>query len=192
MSKTILLILIFISFNSCKKPLNYKFSNLKNLNLNCSQIKSNLVKEAYYSFREDLVTYAIKNNKTDSKNLPLSLALFIVNGALGEADFKNIASNHTKIIVSKLAKENQLWNNDKSLNYHSIFITCLINNIKNTEIKNAILLYREGRFNKEELVEIYRVNIREANTDSHFAMFITFESYYQYLNKLDLTNYGSP
>jgi len=179
------LILIFSTFYSCSKSIEYKFLNKEKLSTNCDEINSDLTNEAYYSFREDIAEYAKNNVKTERIEYQYSLALFIVNGASGEADYKNIISAHTQQILKLLQQENQLWNNDNSLNYHSNYINCLIENIKNSEIKNAILFYRDKKLSKNELVEIYRLNIRETATDTHFAMFIAFESYYQFLNKLE-------
>lgn len=186
MSKFILFTFIIVTFYSCSKPLKYKFLDKEKLTIKCNEMDANLAREAYYSFREDIANYAKNNRQTESLKYQYSLALYIVNGASGLADYNEIASNHTKDIVTILAQENQLWNNDKSLNYKSNYISCLIGNIKNTEVKNAIIFYSNGKLNNKELVDIYRLNIRDMSNDPHFAMFIAFESYYQFLNKLEL------
>ncbi|MCF6307858.1 MAG: hypothetical protein L3J09_07875 [Flavobacteriaceae bacterium] len=185
MNKFILFTFIITTLFSCSKPLEYKFLDKDKLATNCNEIDVNLVHEVYYSFREDIANYAEKNKQTENLKYQHSLALYIVNGVSGQANYKNIVSKHTKNIVKILAKENQLWNKDKSLNYKSTYINCLIDNIKNNEVKNAILFYRDDKLSKNELVEIYRLNIRDVKTDDHFAMFIAFESYYQFLNKLE-------
>ncbi|MFK5981932.1 MAG: hypothetical protein QM499_03375 [Flavobacteriaceae bacterium] len=188
MSKIILFTLIITTFYSCSKPLKYQFLDKEKLTIKCNEMDANLAREVYYSFREDIANYAKNNGQTENLKHQYSLALYIVNGASGVADYENITSNHTRDIVKILAQENQLWNNDKSLNYKSDYISCLIENIKNTEVKNAILFFSDGKLNRKELVDIYRLNIRDMSTDTHFAMFIAFESYYQFLNKLELKN----
>lgn len=185
MNKFILFTFIITTLFSCSKPLEYKFLNNDKLTTNCNELDINLAHEAYYSFKEDIANYAKNNGQTESLKYQYSLAIYIVDGSSGQANYKNIVSNHTKNIVTILAKENQLWNKDKSLNYKSSYINCLIDNIKNSEVKNAILFYRDDKLSKNELVEIYRLNIRDVKTDDHFAMFIAFESYYQFLNKLE-------
>ena len=186
MSKFILFTFIITTFYSCTKPLEYQFLDKEKLTIKCNEIDANLAHEVYYSFREDIANYAKNNGRTESLRYQYSIALYIVNGASGLANYKDITSNHTKDISAILAQENQLWNTDNSLNYKSTYINCLINNIKNTEVKNAILFYSNGKLTKNELVEIYRLNIRDMSTDVHFAMFIAFESYYQFLNQLEL------
>lgn len=188
MSKFILYIFITTTLYSCSKPLKYKFLDKEKLAIKCNEMNPNLTREVYYSFREDIANYAKNSGQIENLNYQYCFALYIVNGASGVANYKDIASNHTIDIATILAQENQIWNNDKSLNYKSNYISCLIKNIKNIEVKNAILFYSDGKLNKNELVEIYRLNIRDMSTDPHFATFIAFESYYQFLNKLEFKN----
>ena len=191
MKKLFLLISFIGTFIGCSEPFPYKYNESKQL-INCKGLDNELAHEAYYSFREDIALYAFKNHFTNNKkDYNLSLGYFIYNGAAGIADFENIVSPHTLAVLEKLKQNDQLWDgNSKNSNtdYHSEFIDCLIQNIKNTELKETILSLRgTNSLSPKILSEKYRVMINEANDDEYFAMFIAFETYYQYLYSIDFS-----
>lgn len=186
------LFVLFISMlllAGCKEPLEYKFQD-KEFDIDCLGLDSKLVKEAYYSFRNDLAEYAMNNMvEIDHYDYSFSLALFVFKGAEGTAEYKKIASPHTINILNKLKKERQVWDlqSDKSnLNYHSEFIDCLIEGIKNDEVKHAIIAFREvNTQSPKSFAELYRASIGDAEKDIHFATFLAFEIYYQYLYDIE-------
>jgi len=189
MKKIFLLLISVLTILSCKEPIEYKYQE-RELGIECSGLDSNLAKEAYFSFRNDLAEYTMKNMvKIDYHNYPFSMALFVFKGAEGTADYKNIVSPHTLKILNELKKETQLWDlqSDKSnLNYHSEFISCLIEGIQNDEIREAILSFREvNSQNPKSFAELYRTSIVDADKDMYFATFLTFEIYYQYIYDLE-------
>lgn len=186
MTKYSLLLLILFLTISCSKTLDYKYQD-KNLNINCKEIDLDLAKEAYFSFREDLAIYS-KNNDLNigRKDYQYSLAAFIYNGASGDADYYAIASPHTLAILEKLRQDKNIWIdiNTGELNYNSEFLSCLINNIVNDDIKTPLNSLKEvNGIHTYSLAENYRKNISEAETDNHLAMFLAFEAYYKYLSQ---------
>ncbi len=186
MKKYFFLFVAITSLYSCEKPLDYKYQDKKQINI-CQGIDINLANEAYYSFRQDIAEYALKSNQTEYLDYQFSLALYIFNGAAGKADYKAIASQHSLDILEKLKQEGQIWENPSTgeLNYHSEFISCLIENIQKEEIRSALLSLREiNSINKVSLAEDYRTTIIKAETDKAYAMFIAFETYYKYLSKI--------
>jgi len=189
MKKLFILLISILALTSCKEPIEYKYQD-RELGIECTGLDSKLVKEAYYSFRNDLAEYTRKNMaKIDNLNYPFSLALYVFKGAEGTADYKNIVSPHTIKILNELKKETQLWDlqSDKSnLNYHSELINCLIEGIQNDEVKQAILSFREvNSQNPKSFAELYRTSIVGTNKDMHFATFLAFEIYYQYLYDIE-------
>jgi hypothetical protein len=184
-----LLLVSLLIVVGCKEPIEYKYQD-RELGIDCPGLDSKLAQEAYYSFRDDLAEYTMKNMvEIDHHNYPFSLALFVFKGAEGTADFKNIISPHTIKILDELKKETQLWDlqSDKSnLNYHSEFINCLIEGIKNDEVREAILSFRDVQAqNPKTFAELYRIRIVDADKDNYFTTFLAFEIYYQYLYDIE-------
>jgi len=191
MKNIFFLIVVIATFTGCSKPFPYKYQDSKQI-IECKGLDNDLAHEAYYSFREDIALYAYKNHFTNhKKDYNLSLGYFIYNGAAGIADFKNIVSPHTLTVLEKLKQNDQLWESNSKIsntNYHSEFIDCLIQNIKNSELKETILSLRgTNSLSPKILSEKYRILINEANDDEYFAMFIAFETYYQYLYDIDFS-----
>jgi len=187
MKKYIFILITILIFSSCEKPLEYKYQDREPI-LICSGIDAKLANEAYYSFREDLAEYAIKTvPQIDYLDYQYSLALHIFYGASGTADYKAIASKHSLALFEKLKKEKQIWVNAETgeLNYHSEFINCLIENIQNKNLSQALLSLREvNSISTFPMAEDYRVSVKNAETDKAYAMFLAFESYYKYFSKI--------
>jgi len=191
MKHIFLLTVVAIVFTGCSEPFPYKYKESPRV-IDCKGLDNDLAHEAYYSFRDDIAAYAFKKHFTTNKeDYNLSLGYFIYNGASGLADYKDIVSPHTLMILDKLKQEKQLWDNQSKIsntNYYSEFIDCLIQNIKNTELKQIILSLREtNTLSPKILNENYRIAISDTNDDKYFAMFIAFETYYQYLYDIDFS-----
>ncbi len=184
--KNILLIgIILITFSACKKPIEFKYQEREQL-INCNDLDAKLAHEAYYSFRNDLAEYTMNSMvEINYHNYPFSLALFVFKGAEGTAEFLEIASSHTLKILQLLKQEEDIWDlqsKKSNLNYNSEFIDCLILNIENEDVKHAIISFRDvNTQNPKSFAELYRTNIKDADEDHYFAMFLAFEIYYQYL-----------
>jgi hypothetical protein len=191
MKKYSILIAIAITILSCKKqePIEYQFTDSPET-IKCKGINYDLAHDAYYSFRQDIAIY-VKDLHIgyDYLNYKESLGYYIYRGAQGNFDFKEIASPHT-IQLLKLLKENtDIWDttNPKSnINYHSEFINCLVQNIKNEEVKQTIIsLIESNSMNPSIFTENYRANVFDSYSDNHFGMLIAFDTYYQYLYDVD-------
>jgi hypothetical protein len=194
MKKLFVTLIIIASYYSCGGDLlEYKYQD-KELNMNCKQIDIPLMKEALYSFEDDIASFYNNENYSPGTRIyyHFGYANFIYTGATGEADFQNIVSTHSLSILSKLRKEPELYIEKKdasNLNYQHEFVQCLINQIKNAEIKDKIKTLLSVDFlTPKNMAEFYRVNIEDAKTDKHFALFIALDTYYQYLIDLEESN----
>lgn len=191
MKKFIVLSMIIPLLNFCKEPLQYKY--LEDVRVvQCEDADIDLMHEAYYSFRDDIYEYYKKiETKQEFISTFYSLAQYIYKGAMGELDYLEFVSPHTIELVEELRKVKDLWNmgsNKSNLNYNNKFINCLIKNIKNQEIKNKIeVLIETNSMSPMILADIYRINIKDTQTDKHFEMFLAFDAYYQYLMEVDLS-----
>jgi len=190
-NKFVLLIAILFMY-SCSESIAYKYQK-NEMNIACSGIDQALMKEALYSFENDIATYY--NNEKYSPGSAVyfeyGYANFIFPGATNTADYRKIASPHTVKVLEILKKEESLWNKnatDSKLNYNHEFVKCLISNIQNPEIKERIqTLLDANYFNPKIMAELYRVNIGDAITDNNFALFIALETYYQNLLEIDFS-----
>ena len=188
MKKISILFAIVISFLSCKESIEYQFTESPET-IRCEGLDYDLAHEAYYSFREDLANYTKKTKvSVDRMDYQYSLASFIFNGASGDADYSAIASDHTLRILDLLKQEKQIWVNTDTgeLNYNSEFLTCLIDNIQNEEIKTSLTSLKQvNGIHKYSLAETYRMKVMHAEKDNYLAMFFAFETYYKYLSKIN-------
>ena len=189
MKKYVVLLLISITFFSCKKPIEYQFSGSPET-ITCDGLDYDLSHEAYYSFRQDLAIY-VKSLRIGYNDLNYreSLGYYIYRGALGNFEFKDIATPHTIALLNELKSHKDLWDTSSgksNLNYNSEFIDCLIQNIKNEEVKQTILSLRSSNsLNSTILAETYRANVFDCYEDNYFGMLIAFDTYYQHLYGMD-------
>ncbi len=193
MKNILLVLIILLASSSCNKPLEYKYQDKPQL-INCPGADSKLLNEAFYSFYDDITTYYRTKFKgsNDGMSTLKAYANFIYTGAMGEAEYKDIASEHTIKIIEKLKKEKQLWTKESTnsnLNYNSEFVACLFSNIKNNDFKTTILSLKEVSYlSPKILAERFRTSTQEAQDDPNYGMYIILDTYYQYLMGLDLSS----
>jgi len=189
MRKYIFLLLISLLAISCEETIEYQFSESPET-IKCDGLNYDLAHEAYYSFRQDLAVY-VKSLHIgfNDLNYKESLGWYIYRGAKGNFDFTKIASPHTIKILKELKKNKNLWDTSSgksNLNYNSEFIDCLIQNIKNDDVRETILSLRASNsFNPSLFSESYRANVFDCYEDNYFGMLIAFDTYYQYIYDLD-------
>ena len=188
--KNIFFLLLFApTLISCKKPIEYQFTDSPET-IHCEGLNYDLAHEAYYSFRQDIAIY-MKNLRIGVDHLDYreSLGYYIYRGAMGNFDYTEIVTPHTREILKELKKNKDLWDTDSeksNLNYNSEFINCLIQGIKNEDVKQTILSLREANtINSDILKETYRINVYDSYTDNNFGMLIAFDTYYQHFLNLD-------
>lgn len=188
---TLLVSIITFAF-SCTNAPEYKYQDKKQ-HINCPNEDNKLLNEALHSFEHDIASY-YQATIPDIKFLDIELAYahFVFLGAKGEIDLSKIVSKHSIYILSLLSEKGYLNNpkpNATNLNYHSDLVTCLVDQFKNKEIKTSIKSQIENNFLDPKLMaESYRINIRDASLDKNFALFLAFETYYQYLSDMDFSN----
>jgi len=192
MNKYSILLLFAITLLSCKEPIEYQFTDSPET-IKCDGLDYDLAHEAYYSFRQDIAIY-VKDLHIgyDNLNYRESLGYYIYRGALGNFDYNEIVTPHTKKLLLLLKENKDLWDttSDKTnLNYHSEFITCLVQNIKNEEVRETIQsLIEANSMNSSIFAENYRLNVFDCYTDNHFGMLLAFDTYYQHLYDMDFKN----
>jgi hypothetical protein len=182
--------MISLLVSSCDKSFNYKYQEKPQL-ISCAGADAELLNEALYTFFDDISSYYQakfigKNGKIGTFE---AYSNFIYVGAMGTADYKNIATAHTLNVLSKLRQEKELWNkvgDSSKLNYQSKFVTCLIERIENNEMKTTLKsLIKVNFLSPKIMAERFRVSNREALEDPNYAMFVALDTYYRYLLDID-------
>lgn len=183
-----ILLLIAISFFAlaCNPSLEYKYLDMPQI-VDCPGADAQLMNEALYSFYDDITQYYRAKDMPNSEGMSTlqAYANFIYTGALGEADYGGIISDHSREIIKQLEKEKQLWNiggTYSNLDHSSEFVSCLFSKMTNEELKTTILsLQQINSVSPKMLAERFRLRTRDAMEDPNYAMYIALDTYYQYL-----------
>ncbi len=187
---TLLCLTVFLTYG-CKDSLKYKY-DAEPMLVSCQGADSQLLNEALYSFFDDIEIYygTTSNGKANKMNISEAYANFIFEGANGEADYGKIVSPHSLKVLEKLKKEKELWlDNSKGsrLDYNAQFVSCLISNIEDEDIKITINALKDTRsLNPKIISERLRLAGVNALSQPNFIMYIALDTYYQYLLDLDI------
>jgi hypothetical protein len=173
--------------SACSAPFEYKYND-EPMQVSCAGANDKLLNEALYSFFDDItVYYRTKSNDPSQSGMSTyeAYANYVYNGALGQADYESIVSNHTKNVMNELRKETQLWDRKpamSNLNYNSEFVNCLISNIKDKDMALSIqALNSANSMTPKLMADRFRLNIKAALVDPNYGMYIALDTYYQYL-----------
>ena len=178
--------------SACSESLEYKYDD-KPIQVGCSGVNDKLLNEALYSFFDDItVYYRTKSNDPSESGISTyeAYANYIYPGALGDADYKSIVSEHSKNVMKELRKETQLWDKKpamSNLNYNSEFVNCLIENFKDKDMATTIrALNTANSLTPKLMAERFRLTIKAALDDPNYGMYIALDTYYQYLFDLEI------
>ena len=188
----ILVITLFIAtIQSCKEPLEYKFQDKPQL-VDCPGASKALMHEALYSFQEDIGAYYNKHSdyrKGTTNYYVEAYMQFVYFGFSGEAKFDEIVSPHSLKILKKLREIDGLWttgSTKSNLNYHHEFVNCLFENVADEGMRERLLSLRQVDYLSPDMIaEPMRVEVLKVVGDSHLAMYMMLDAYYQYLINYD-------
>jgi hypothetical protein len=184
--KTILLLaMLALTFNGCEEPIDYRYADLPRP-VECEGVDLALLHEALYSFQQDI------GNAYNFRNFDPAEPLFVINGyrtfvhkgGLGEANYAEIASDHTWKVFEKL-KGQPIWAKTEGyshLDYHSPFLQCVLSNIQNRDIQETMASLNEiNSMSPKLMAEPLRRNINDVTQDPYMAMYVALDFFYQYL-----------
>jgi len=188
--KSLTLILVSIAFISCKKEASlseFKYSD-NDFQVNCEEVDLDLLREAVYSFEEDITTHFTNKG---AKNLPQAYSRIVNLGLYGRVKYNEIVSPHTVEIFNILKEDQDLWNLDgdsKSLNYNSKLVNCLANNLTDKDLKTTFnALLTTNSMSTKLFGEPLRRKAYLALKDKNLATYIALDMYYAKLFDLDLS-----
>lgn len=193
--KAVVLLFSLVLFN-CKKeaaPLALKYANMPEA-IKCQTSNSKLYLEALYSFEKDILHFYGKNTRNPNAlpNLTYAYSRFIQNAVNGRVHFESVVSPHSAAVFKALKNDNTLWDpeNTKShLNYNGPLITCIAQNIKNTNLKttfNSLLTIND--LSPKLFGPSLTSNYSNALSDKYLATYIAFDLYYSKLFEVNLNN----
>ena len=178
-------ITLIISLASCKNEkanvfTDYKFSD-KPETLACEGMDTKLLKEALYTFEDDI----IKHYNSKNSNLSQSYSRFINEALSNRLKPENLISAHTVKVFEALKNNNALWNQSgasSKLNYNSKTIKCIANNIKDQRIKSTFnALLSTHSLNPQLFGATLQSNARILLNDRSLATYVALDFYYSKL-----------
>ncbi len=182
------LLFLFALLTSSNSPkLEYKYS-AQAYDITCDEIDQKLLKEALYSFEDDI------QNKYTPKytNTFEAYRQYLFVGMSGKAPYSEIASEHSLQIMQELKKQDELWIHDLTaqkirLNYRHPLIACLIENFTNEDLKMTIKALDENNaLNTEILDSRMKSLVKVMQTDKYLATYVALDSYYGRLYDLKI------
>jgi len=181
MKKIVFLIVVTITIISCnKKPsFDFKFSDQPQV-IACDQTQDALLNEALYSFENDLLMKYDSINKSKIKGY----GAFVFRGMDGSAKYEEIISPNTRPIINALIAENILIENKtpSHLNYEHPTVKCIINNIKDEDLKITMNALVDTKTMDPKLFNSRFRNFgRDADKDRYLALYIALDGYYQHI-----------
>lgn len=178
-----LLVFIAIAVTSCGDSFPYKYAE-QPPKVACDQMDQTFLNEVMYSFQEDVADHY--NFRNYSKTTPVyyqwGFASYVSHGSHGTAPFDEIVSDHSKVVLKQLVKEEGLFTKRDGqfvLNYKHPLATCLINNISDDAIKETIkTLVSVDQMQARLLDEPLRKNIKRLMEDKNLVLFVGLATYY--------------
>ncbi|WP_339873236.1 hypothetical protein [Olleya marilimosa] len=181
----IVLVLIITLNVSCKKTevklAEYKYESLPET-ITCNSGYDNLLKEALYTFEEDIV------NKYDSKNKNKLRAYraYISNFISNRIALEETITPHSKAVYDVLKSKQDLWDNNQ-LNYNNTVVKCIIDNMKDKGLQQTLnALISTNSMNSQIFAAPLRSNTSYSR-DTNLATIVALELYFSKFNSIDFT-----
>lgn len=171
-----------LTISSCKQQptLTYQHAD-KDYNVVCGTTDMKLLKEALYSFENDITKYYNKTGKDTYR----SYRSFVNEAIYNRAQNQDIVSAHTIAVFNALKAQPNLWNG-KSLNYNSPIIKCIGENIKNNDLKTTFnALIATNSMNAKLFGAPLRSQTRGLTKDKYLATFVALDLFYSKLFDID-------
>ncbi|MDT0554459.1 hypothetical protein [Patiriisocius hiemis] len=155
----------------------------------CKQIDTVLVKEAFYSFKEDVASY-YNNQGYEKGSLPYYHNGFTkyVNSLIGNnASYNLVASEHSKKLARELKKHPEIWtirDGETIPNLESSFLKCITKDIDDFPLKALITkVYQKGSISRENMLASYYKNVGKVHQDNSFSLFLALDTFYAHLGE---------
>lgn len=181
----LLLILMSCQETKQKVTIDYKYSDVEQA-IDCSPEINALLHEALLSFEDDIM----QHYDQESKRTYMAYGKFLFPGLKGAAEYKRLASEHSKTILQALRSENIIINSGakSNLNYSHPAVQCVIEGIEDNGIKNTIKALVDSNSMNPALFDTRMRNKgRALDKQRYLATYVALDAYYQYLANVEFT-----
>jgi len=192
------IIALGISLASCNKETKHTFTDYlytdKPESITCDNIDTKLLKEALYTFEDDIVNHY----DAKTKNLSRAYNRFLNEALSNRLKYEDVISSHTLIVFESLKNNASLWNqgNSKSnLSYNSETLKCIVNSLKNNRLKSTFnALLATNSMSPVLIGDAIKGSVGNLLNDKHLATYVALELYYAKLFNIDFTtiNFEEP
>lgn len=189
MKRTLVLLVPLLLLFGCKNEpkIEYKYSDQEDLFM-CSSADMDLIKEAVYVFED----YISKNYAFLSKQPPEGYHNYIELLYDDRSPAKEFFSPHLIKFTEYIKNQNDLWveiDGQLKLNYDHELVTCIVNNIKDEQLRNTIdVLITSNTVKPQVLGPIMMRNKQMMQEDRALATYLVLETFYPklfYMNSPD-------
>ncbi|OUS00069.1 hypothetical protein A9Q86_11545 [Flavobacteriales bacterium 33_180_T64] len=192
-----LTLLIFcLCFLTCKDDaqkkvqLDYKYPSIEKI-LDCEDIDTSLLQEAFYAFEDDLIRFYTPDKAVYSR----AYSLFVSQAVNNKIDYQKMVSEHTKNVFEALKQEKDLWtvNPDGSrVNFKHPVFKCIGANIKDEPLRKTFnALISTNSMSLRMYGDQLKRKTFGMKDDKYLATYIALELYYGKLYDLDLSQPAS-
>lgn len=190
---TLLIATIFLLTSCSEDKFEYRYADKEDtIKCNIGSVNTPLLKEALYSFEEDLKQYLSKNTRNPAQGYNVLIAL----SSSGEGPEPANTSAHVRAVLEALKKEKDLWVNDNGtyrLNYNSDTVVCLGENIQDEALRTTFnALISTNSMNSKIFSSPLRTKIRDIQKDKFLATFMALDMFYAKLYNVDFSNIPVP
>ncbi|HMC01833.1 MAG TPA: hypothetical protein VKN14_12425 [Flavobacteriaceae bacterium] len=194
----LLLITMAIGLASCKTENKVEFTDFKYSDkpdaMTCGEMDTKLLKEALYSFEDDIA----KHYNTQNNRLVRAYSRLITESTASRLKIEDVISEHSFKVFEALKQDENLWNlgnAESKLNYNSEIVNCIVNNIKNQRLKSTFDALKQTNSLTPKLIgEPIKSNSAQLTNDKSLATFVALQYYYSKLFDIDITtiNFDKP
>ena len=176
-TKISLLLLIAALCVACQKNTDtYKYQDKPDI-ITCSAINYPLIKEAFYSFENDLYT---NSNDSLQANIEPAYSKWLYPSHNNTFDIKTLVSPYTVQLFERLKKEEpqlfNLKNPESNLNYESDLISCIVQNMRDEDLKTTFKALLETNTMSPKLIgERLTTNLLKVTRDPYMRYYTVFE-----------------
>ncbi|AUS04557.1 hypothetical protein [Pseudotamlana carrageenivorans] len=158
---------------------NYKYDKQPDI-ISCKNINTKLLKEAVYSFEDDILKYTKLGNPNN--DLAQAYNQTIRSAVYRRLRVQDIASPHSLEVLEALKKQPNLWakSNEKThLNYQNATTKCIANNLKDRNLKTTFnALLNTNSLTSKLFGTPLMTKYRNALNDKHLATYIALDLFY--------------
>ena len=184
--KTVFLFFIALNF-SCKQNnseatlAEYKYADQPET-ISCDPATDKLMKEALYSFENDMLNQYDPNGKNKLR----AYRSFVNNAVANRVDIANMMSKQTKAIFDVLKTKTELWDGT-ALNYNSDLVKCISNNLMDKQLKQTFNSLINTNFMSKQLFGPALRSNTSYTRDPYLQTFLALDYYYAKMFELDFT-----